>query len=102
MGVRVSPSAPQTALRGLYGERLKVSVSAAPEDNRANRQLVEALAGWLGLQCDKVRVHTGHGSRDKVIAFAGIDEAELRNRLVALLRKDSPLEEVRFGGPQGS
>lgn len=82
------PSAPKTAMRGTYGDRLKISVNAPPEDNRANRQLVDALAKWLGLRRDEVRIETGHGSRDKVVAFTGIEESELRRRLVALLRGD--------------
>jgi uncharacterized protein len=77
-------------VRGTYGDRLKVSVNAPPEDNRANRQLVDALAKWLGLRRDDVRVETGHGSRDKVVAFTGIEESELRRRLVAMLRGDLP------------
>jgi hypothetical protein len=75
-------------LRGVYGERLKVAVSAPPEDNRANNQLVEALAQWLGLRRDAVRIEAGHGSRDKVVAFTGIDEAELRSKLAGLLEVD--------------
>jgi uncharacterized protein (TIGR00251 family) len=90
VGVRVSPSAPRTALRGVYGDRLKVAVSAPPEDNRANRELVDALAKWLGLRRDDVSIDAGHGSRDKVVAFSGIEEPELRSRLVALLRGDLP------------
>jgi uncharacterized protein (TIGR00251 family) len=90
VGLRVSPSAPRTAVRGIYGDRLKVSVNAPPEDNRANDQLVEALAGWLGLRRDDVRIEAGHGSRDKVVAFLGIEEAELRNRLTRLLQREAP------------
>ena len=85
VGVRVSPSAPHTALRGVYGDRLKVAVNAPPEDNRANHQLVEALAEWLGLRRDDVRIESGHASRDKVVALAGIEEAELRSKLAGLL-----------------
>lgn len=86
VGFRVSPSAPRTALRGVYGDRLKVAVNAPPEDNRANQELVEALAEWLGLRREDVRIETGHGSRDKVVAFTGIDEARLRSKLAGLLQ----------------
>ena len=89
----MSPSAPRTALRGIYGDRLKISVNAPPEANRANNQLVEALAQWLGLRRADVRVESGHGSRDKVVAFTGIEEAELRSRLARLLRADLPARE---------
>jgi uncharacterized protein len=85
IGVRVSPSAPRSRVVGVYGDRLKVAVGAPPEDNRANAELVEALARWLGLHRDEVHLESGHASRDKVVSFSGIDEAELRSRLAALL-----------------
>jgi hypothetical protein len=85
LGVRVSPSARRTALRGVYGDRLKVSVSAPPEDDRANQELTEALAKWLEVPRNSVRLEVGHRSRDKIIAFTGMGESELRRRLNRLL-----------------
>jgi len=90
LGVRVSPSAPRTALLGVYGERLKIAVSAPPEADRANTQLIESLAGWLGLRQGDVRIASGHGSRDKMVAFAGIEEPELRSRLERLIGGSLP------------
>ena len=86
VGVRVMPSAARTEIRGIYGDRLKVAVSAPPEAGKANARLVQALAGWLDLRTDQVTVHTGHGGRDKVLAFSGIMEQELRGRLNRLLQ----------------
>jgi uncharacterized protein YggU (UPF0235/DUF167 family) len=98
VGARVSPSAARVALRGIYGDKLKVSLTAPPEDNRANQQLEEALAGWLALPTRHVRVDAGHGSRDKVVAFAGIEEAELRKRLGTLLQRVCPGSQEDTGG----
>jgi hypothetical protein len=86
VGVRVMPSAARTEIRGVYGSRLKVAVNAPPEAGKANARLVQALAGWLDLRADQVTVHTGHGGRDKVLAFSGIIEDELRGRLNRLLQ----------------
>ena len=85
VGVRVMPSAARTELRGLYGDRLKVAVNAPPEAGKANARLEQALAGWLELRSDAVEVRTGHASRDKVVAFSGIGELELRDKLSRLL-----------------
>jgi len=85
VGVRAVPSASKTEVRGLYGDRLKVAVSAPPEGGKANARLVEALSGWLGLRSDNVRVESGHTGRDKVVAFSGVEEEELRERLRRLL-----------------
>jgi len=53
----------RTAVRGMYGERLKVAVSAPPEDDRANRELVSTVADWLGLPRDNVTIASGHASQ---------------------------------------
>jgi uncharacterized protein len=99
VGVRVSPSAPRSELRGLHGQRLKVAVGAPPEDNRANRELEQALAGWLGLGRDDVCVLKGHTSRDKVVAFSGLTEDQLKESLTSALHKCGVAREE---GPVGS
>jgi uncharacterized protein (TIGR00251 family) len=87
VGVRVSPSARRTELRGMHGDRLKVSVAAPPEDNRANKELEDALARWLGVSRHQVEVFKGHASRDKVVAFTELQEAQLRELLRLALAK---------------
>jgi uncharacterized protein len=87
IGVRVTPSAPKTELRGVHGDRLKVAVAAPPEDNRANKELEEALARWLGVDRGRVQVLRGHASRDKVVAFTALTETRLRESLSAALAK---------------
>jgi uncharacterized protein (TIGR00251 family) len=90
VGVRVIPSAARTELRGVYGDRLKVAVSAPPEAGKANARLVQALAEWLDLREDEVTVQSGHGGRDKVVAFSGTTENELRDKLSGLLHRAEP------------
>lgn len=86
VGFRVSPAASRTAVKGLYGDRVKVAVRAPAESGRANAELVDALARWTGVMRDNVYIKSGLSSRDKVVAFEGVDELELRNRLATLLR----------------
>jgi len=81
------PSAARTEVRGLYGDRMKVAVNAPPEGGKANARLTQALARWLDLREDQVAVDSGHAGRDKVIAFSGIQEDELRGRLNRLLHQ---------------
>lgn len=84
VGFRVSPSARVTRVQGVYGDRLKVQVSAPPEDDRANAELASALARWVGLPGGCVSVHAGHKKKDKIVSFTGIDERVLRERLESL------------------
>ena len=85
VGIRVAPSAARTEVRGLYGDRLKIAVNSPAEGGKANARLVLALAGWLGIRADQVAIQAGHSGRDKVVAFSGIMEEELRERLNRLL-----------------
>lgn len=85
LGVRVTPGAAVTAVRGVYGDRLKVAVSAPAEEGRANEQLLAFLGRSLGLKTGQLRVERGHRKRDKVIAFSGVTEAQLCDRLSRLL-----------------
>jgi uncharacterized protein len=73
-------------MRGVYGDRLKVAVNAPPEGGKANARLLQALAGWLDMPVDDVRLESGYTGRDKVVAFSGIMEDELREKLNRSLR----------------
>ena len=84
-------------MQGTYGERLKVQVSAPPEADRANAELIAALARWLDLPAECVTVRAGHRRRDKILAFNGIDEATLRRRLGALTGDAGPAREGDHG-----
>jgi uncharacterized protein (TIGR00251 family) len=76
--LRVAPGARSSAVVGRHGDAWKVRVAAPPQDGRANDALCRLLAGTLELPVRAVRVVSGHGSRDKVVAVAGIapDETE--------------------------
>jgi uncharacterized protein len=84
VGVRVAPGARSTRMLAPYGERLKIQVSAPPEDNRANECLISALAEWLEVPTAFVSIRSGYRSRDKVVAFKGLDESTLSGRLQRL------------------
>ena len=88
--LRVSPGAARTGVVGRHGAAWKVRVAAAPEDGRANAAVVRLLADTLGLAVRDVEIVSGHGSRDKTVALAGIDPDETERRLAhASAGKDS-------------
>ena len=63
--------------------RIRVRVTAAPEDGKANDAVVELLAERLGVPRRNVRVAGGATSRVKWIEVEGIEEADLWQRLEA-------------------
>jgi hypothetical protein len=65
--------------------RLEAKVRAPPEDGQANAELCALVAEALGVPPAAVRVASGHTSRRKGLAVAGIDPATARARLEPLL-----------------
>jgi uncharacterized protein len=62
---------------------VRVRVTAAPEDGRANRAVIEILSERLGVPRSAVRVAGGATSRRKWIEVDGLEEAEVWRRLEA-------------------
>lgn len=67
------PGSRRTEVSGPLGDRLKVRVSAPPEDGKANRAVCETLAAALGLHDRDVTIIAGHTSPEKTARAVGID-----------------------------
>jgi uncharacterized protein len=63
--VRVQPKARANAVLGWRGEALRVTVTAAPEDGKANRAVIELLAATLSVPPSSISLVRGATSRDK-------------------------------------
>jgi uncharacterized protein len=63
--VRVQPKARANAVVGWRGETLRVSVTTAPEDGKANRAVIALLAESLGVAATSISLVGGASSRDK-------------------------------------
>ena len=81
--ITVSPGAAKTELVGRHGAGWRARIAAPPERGRANRELVELLAGVLDVERGRIAVVAGQTGRRKLVEIAGLDEAELARRLDA-------------------
>jgi hypothetical protein len=86
--LRVSPGAAQAAVVGRHGEGWKIRVAAPPEGGRANDAVVRLLAETLALPRDAVTLVSGHGGRDKIVELAGVEAAQIEERLASAATKD--------------
>ncbi len=91
VAVRVQPKSRRPGLQGLArsldGDRLRIGVSAAPEDGRANQAACAALALALDLPASRVSVTAGATRREKTLlvgGLAGEDTARIVARLACL------------------
>ena len=76
--IKAVPGASRDQVAGVLGERLKVRVSAPPEDGKANAAICRLLARSLGLRASQVSVETGHSSAEKTIRIAGATVQQVR------------------------
>ena len=83
--VRVTPRAGRTAIAGVRDDILQIRLAAAPVDGAANSALVELLAGVFDLPKRDVSIVSGHTSRLKRVALAGLTVSAAAARLEAHL-----------------
>jgi uncharacterized protein YggU (UPF0235/DUF167 family) len=85
LAIRVQPGARAAGLVGFMADgTLKVRVTEAPEDGRANRA-VEALLGQVLALRRGVAVVRGATGRSKVVEIEGLEAGEVQARLEAAL-----------------
>lgn len=71
--MRVAPKASRNAVAGIGadGSAIKVSVTAPPEDGKANAAVIKLLAKAWKLPKSSISVAAGAASRNKVLHVAG-------------------------------
>lgn len=84
--LRVSPGAARSAVVGKHGTGWKVRVAAAPEDGRANAELLRLLAAVLDVPARSISIVAGRRSRSKTVTVEGVEPAEVERRLAAASR----------------
>lgn len=88
LAVRVVPRAGRTLVAGTRGDALLVRLAAAPVDGAANDALVACLSSLFDRPRRDITILSGHASRDKRIAIAGVRLAEIAARLSDILPKN--------------
>ena len=66
--VKAIPGASRTEFAGVKGKQLRVRIAAAPEDGRANAELIAFIAKSISCPKKEVRLLRGTQSRVKTIA----------------------------------
>ncbi len=70
--IKAVPGAKRDEIAGELGDRLKVRVSAAPEDGKANKAICALIAKRLGVRKKDVRIHSGMTNPEKIVRVEGI------------------------------
>jgi uncharacterized protein (TIGR00251 family) len=83
--VHVLPRAGRSELVGRHGDALRVRVTAAPVDGRANDATARMLANALRVPLSRVVLASGGQSRIKRFRVSGLSAEEVTRRLETAL-----------------
>lgn len=79
--VKIQPRAKKNAVRGVIGDAMKLSLTAAPLEGRANQACIEFLAELLDLPRSSISIASGQTSRRKVIRIVGRSVDDVASKL---------------------
>lgn len=83
LNVKAQPRSSKAGIDGLIGDAVKVRVKCAPVDGKANREIIETLAGAFGLPKSRVVFKSGETSRQKRILLVGVGADRVRETIGA-------------------
>src|SRR5262249_1592532 len=81
LAVRAQPGARRAGLVGEQAGALKVAVTAAPEQGKANKAVADVLSQALGLKRSQIEMISGATSREKRFLIRGLTPEELGTRI---------------------
>ena len=79
--VRALPGARHNKTGGIHDGALRIAVTAAPDQGKANTAIIRLLAKTLGIAKSRITLHSGETSRTKVFLIQGLTEQELASQL---------------------
>jgi len=82
--VFAAPRSAKAGVRGIQAEALKIAVHSPPEKGRANDELVEVLADFLGVKRGTVAIVAGAGMRRKRVQVTGFSAVSMQRALEGL------------------
>jgi len=83
--IQVQPRASKSEVVGVFGDALKIRLTAPPVEGKANKMCAAILAKVLGVPKSTVEIVSGKTSRTKRVKVlcAASDQAEFRRRILA-------------------
>lgn len=82
LSVRVTPRSSRTALEGWTADgTLRVRVTSAPVDGKANTAVIAVIAKALDIAPSRITLLSGTSSRTKILGIEAMSIGEVREKL---------------------
>ncbi len=86
MRVYVQPRASRNGFCGIYGDAVKLAITAPPVDGKANGAVIDYLASFLDLKKKDLEIKHGLQSRKKNVLIAKRSAVEILARIETAFR----------------
>ena len=83
LAVYVQPRASRTGLVCIHDQALKLTLTAPPVDEAANKALLAFFSSFFKVARQQLVLHKGHQSRRKLVIVDGLSEEAIRQRIMA-------------------
>lgn len=70
--IRVLPRSSKRELAGLQGDALKIKITEAPVEGRANEACIRFLASLFRVSKNRIAIEAGLKSKNKQVSIAGL------------------------------
>jgi uncharacterized protein len=84
--LRVQPRSSRNQVAGLFGDALKIHLTAPPVDQAANQACIAFLAGLLSVNRSAVTIRSGQTARNKLVMVRCPPAGGERDALRAMIR----------------
>lgn len=81
LSVRVTPRGSRNEIQGVYGDALKIKLTAPPVEGKANAALIEFLSDALNIPRCSITLRQGMASRTKTVNIIGLTPSQVTQRL---------------------
>ena len=78
----LQPRSSQNKIVGLYGEMLKIKLTAPPVEGKANAALIKYMSKLVGVPSGTITITAGLTSRRKTLLFTNITAEALINKII--------------------
>ncbi len=86
ISVRVTPRSSKNEIADILDDgTIKVKITAAPVDGKANQALLEFLGKVLGIRASQLEVVAGQTGRDKLITITGLRPEEVHQKIITYM-----------------
>ena len=81
----IQPKASRNKFVGLYGDEMKLTITAPPVDGKANQAVIKFLAKFLGVAKSTIVLKRGMQSRHKQLRVEGLSCDDVRDKINSCL-----------------